>query len=49
MCERKTAQGRIIYFLRPHPIFTLKFIDKEEEEEDGTPIFTMENEGAAPK
>ena len=47
MCERKTASDSNIYF-RATPHICIE-MNKEEEEQEKTPIFTMENEGVARK
>ena len=44
MCERKTAWDHNIYFrATPHICIEMN----KEEEQNKTPIFTMENEGVA--
>ena len=47
MCERKQASDDNIYF-RATPHICIE-MDKEEEEQNKTPIFLMENMGVARK
>ena len=47
MCERKTKSGSNIYFRATPHICMVMY--KEEEEQEITPIFTMEKGGVARK